>query len=97
MKKEIGFWDTPRDRRRDIYRPDKTTAESLFYCDKLLLTFTVKHFYQSIGPDVSQFILRKNKMVAGIDIAVPLHDSGMAAMRATMYIHLASRPPNWPM
>ena len=37
----------------------------------------IHHFHQVLLHEIAQFVLRKDKVVAGIDIAVPLHDGCM--------------------
>ena len=39
---------------------------------------TIHHLHQMLFHKVSQFVLREDKVVTGIDIAVPLHDGCMA-------------------
>ena len=52
-----------------------------FLGSKSLLPRAVKHFYQGFFVNVSQSILRKNKVIAAIDISIELHHRGMTAMR----------------
>ena len=37
----------------------------------------IHHFHQVLLHEIAQFVLRKDKVVAGIDIAIPLHDGSM--------------------
>ena len=38
---------------------------------------SIHHLHKILFVDVAEFILRKDEMVAGIDIAIPLHDGCM--------------------
>lgn len=46
---------------------------------ELLLLLTIKHVDERMVMDVAQLILRKNEVVAGINIAIVLHHSCMTA------------------
>ena len=45
---------------------------------EVCLPGSVHHFYQMLLREVAQLVLGEDEMVAGIDVAVPLHDTGMA-------------------
>ena len=49
----------------------------LFDVAKGCLLGAIHHLHKMLFVDVAEFILRKDKMVAGIDIAIPLHDGCM--------------------
>ena len=49
----------------------------LFDVTKGSLLGTIHHLHKMLLVEVAEFILRKDKVVAGIDIAIPLHDGCM--------------------
>ena len=51
----------------------------LLVLTKGLLAFAIHHFYQGLFVDITQLKLRKDKVVARIDIAIEFDDSGMSA------------------
>lgn len=52
----------------------------VFQATECLLLFSIKHVYQGFIQDISQFIFRENKVVAGEYIAIMFHHSGMTAL-----------------
>lgn len=52
---------------------------TVFQTAELLLLLTIKHVDERMVTDIAQLILRINKVVAGINIAIVLHHSRMTA------------------
>ena len=52
---------------------------TVFQTAELLLLLTIKHVDERMVTDIAQLILRKNKVVAGINITIVLHHSRMTA------------------
>lgn len=66
-KLELAFPALPRKRR-------------MLELTKLPLLLTIEHLSYRLGPDVTQFVFREDKVVTGVDIAVVLHDPGMPTL-----------------
>ena len=59
--------------------PALAGKRTVFKTAELLLLLTIKHVDERMVTDVAQLILRKNEVVAGINIAIVLHHSRMTA------------------